>query len=234
VNSTGRADPRRGPHHGLDLVDIYLRLRLAFGHRHWWPGNGPFEITVGAILTQNTAWTNVEKALANLEDAVVRDWQGLFDFGPGKLEGHLRPAGYYNQKADRLRSLARWIVDDHHGSIEGVWDGLPTEVARQSLLARRGIGPETADSILLYAGGHATFVVDAYTRRILQRLGYQGSIEYHDVQRMFLSGLPTDVPLFNDYHAQIVELGKRHCRPGPRCEGCPLGNLCVFGPIKTM
>ena len=156
----------KGAHAGLRRA--YELMRERFGHQHWWPGETPFEVCVGAILTQNTAWTNVERAIANLKSARVLEPGKLFAMPEAKLAELIRPAGYFNVKARRLRSFLRVLVGEFGGDLEKLFAG-ETSVVRERLLAIHGVGPETADSMLLYAGGHSSFVIDAYTKRIFQR-----------------------------------------------------------------
>jgi endonuclease-3 related protein len=221
-------------------------MHRAAGHQGWWPGETPFEVCVGAILTQNTAWRNVERALANLKAAGVLAPRRMLDLPARRLARLLRPAGYFNVKARRLRAFLRVLVRDHGGELTRLFAG-DTATVRARLLAIHGIGPETADSMLLYAGGHLRFVVDAYTRRIFQRHGWwrpgarraghrqSSRDEYHSLQELCegaLAHLPPAARLdyWQDYHAQLVRIGKDHCRPrGARCETCPLKPLLPGG-----
>ena len=204
----------------LDL--FYHRLFEAFGPQGWWPGRTPLEIIVGAILTQNTNWKNVEKALARLDTAGALDWAKLRDIPHGQLAELIRPAGYYNVKSKRLKNVVAWLWKACDADLSRLRQRPLTEL-REEMLRVNGIGPETADSILLYALGFATFVVDAYTRRMLERHGLiQADASYEDMRSLFQSSLPADEPRFNEYHALIVQLGKTNCRPTPKCEGCPL------------
>jgi len=206
---------------------VYNRLFARFGPQHWWPASTPFEMAVGAILTQSVSWRNVERAIANLAS------EGLLE--PAPLAGApielvaelVRPARYYWQKARRLQTFARHLVQRHGGSIEAMLRGETAKV-RSELLALEGIGPETADSILLYGGGHPVFVVDAYTRRLFHRIGvWDEKIGYAAMQERFHRALPADPGLFNEYHALIVRAGKEYCTARrPRCGGCPLASLC--------
>lgn len=204
------------------LKEVFERMRRAWGPQHWWPGETPFEVIVGAILTQNTAWTNVEKAIQNLKDEGLLDAKALLALPHSTLARLIRPSGYYNIKAKRLRSFLTWFVERFDGSVERMFE-MPLAALREELLAVKGIGPETADSILLYAGGVPKFVVDAYTYRILLRHGMIAEeATYEEIQELFESRLPRDVALWNEYHALLVHAGKEHCRSHPRCEGCPL------------
>ncbi len=210
-------------------MDVYRRLSAHFGPRHWWPADTPFEVIVGAILTQQVAWRNVEQAIGNLKEAGHLSVDGILSLSEEKLGLLIRPTRYYNQKARRLREICRLIQDNFAGDVEAF---LNQEAAalRAQLLAVRGIGKETADSIVLYAAGHPVFVVDQYTHRILQRLGLaHGRESYDDLQRLFTSNLPRDAALFNEYHALLVALGHHIClKARPRCEVCPLGDVCAY------
>jgi endonuclease III related protein len=209
-----------------ETLRVYRLLLRRFGHSGWWPGDTPFEVCLGAILTQNTAWTNVEKALARVRAAGRLSFDGLRGLPRGRLEALLRPSGTYRIKARRVRAFLSFIESRHGGRVEAMASCEP-RVLRRQLLEVDGIGPETADSIALYAAGHPLFVVDAYTRRVFGRLGLlRGGEPYDVVQRFFHRRLPSDPGLFNDYHAQIVRLAKEHCRTVPRCPSCPLEEVC--------
>jgi endonuclease-3 related protein len=207
---------------------IYQLLYDRFGDLDWWPADGPFEVMVGAVLTQRTAWRNVRVALENLKGAGVTDMASLLSTSRGDLEDLIRPSGTYRQKAGRLLELFRTVDEKGGGSLQTFLDR-PIHVLRADLLAIGGIGPETADSIVLYAAGKPCFVVDAYTRRILARLEIDRGRSYDEVARWFTSGLPEDVALFNNYHAALVELAKSNCRTVPICVDCPLLTLCPTG-----
>lgn len=231
--SAGSPDPTLA----RTLRQAYWLMRRRFGHQHWWPGETPFEVCVGAILTQNTSWTNVERAIANLKAAGVLEPHRLFAQPVARLVELIRPAGYFNVKARRLRAFLAVLVADFGGDLGRLLGG-PLLTARQRLLAIHGIGPETADSMLLYAGGQLTFVVDAYTRRIFARHGWcRAGADYAEVQRLCegaLNHLPADRRLdhWQDYHAQLVAVGKDFCRPRqPRCEACPLQPL--LKPVRA-
>jgi len=207
------------------LSEIYQRLFAHFGPQHWWPGDTPLEILVGAVLTQNTNWENVEKAIANLKAADLLDLHRLAATPTGILAELIRPSGYYNLKAVRLHNLIRAITAEHD-SLESFFAAGRDEL-REILLAVKGIGPETADSILLYAAEKPTFVIDAYTHRLLLRHGLiWEETGYYEMQELFLSSLPEDIAMFNEYHALIVKVGKEFCRKTrPRCGECPLQEL---------
>jgi endonuclease-3 related protein len=206
------------------LLEIYRRLLSAYGPQGWWPGDSAFEVAVGAILTQATNWKNAARAIANLKRAGALSPEGLWRLPAAEIAELIRPAGYFNQKAKRLRAFLE-LVREHDG-LEGLFS-LPIEELRERLLAVPGIGPETADSIVLYAAEKPSFVIDAYTRRILSRLGLiQGDEGYAELKRLFEENLPRDTGLYKEYHALLVRHGKVHCRARPRCGGCPLGDMC--------
>lgn len=212
------------------LREVYDRLLAAFGPQHWWPGQSPFEVLVGAVLVQNTSWRNVERAIENLRQRDLLQPDALYAVPLEELEELIHPAGYYRIKARRLRSLLALVVDRYGGSLDAMF-GTGLWALREELLAVHGIGPETADSILLYAGGLPTFVVDAYTHRVLARHGWiDFDADYHQIKEHFEASLPEDAALFNEYHALLVRLGKDYCRKtGPRCKECPLADLLPEG-----
>jgi len=203
-------------------MDLYTRLFNAFGPQHWWPGDTPFEVMVGAILTQNTNWGNVEKAIANLKNARSLEPERIHGMRKNRLAALIRPAGYFNIKAERLKSFIRFYLNHYSGSLAKM-KRTDADTLRDELLSVHGIGPETADSILLYALDKPVFVIDAYTKRVLSRHGilpYERT--YDKFQSLFHTALPSDRELFNEYHALFVRVGKEYCKPKPRCEGCPL------------
>ncbi|MFH1074842.1 MAG: endonuclease III domain-containing protein [Candidatus Firestonebacteria bacterium] len=208
------------------LLIIYDLLYGRFGPRHWWPGNTRIEIIIGAILTQNTAWSNVEKAIKNLKKARVLSVNKLRGISEKRLAGLIRPSGYYNVKAGRIKNFLEFLGIRYKGSI-GRMFGADLYKLRENLLAIKGIGRETADSIILYAGNKPIFVVDAYTKRILSRHGFIGKeAEYGEIQSLFMNNLPEDVRLFNEFHALIVELGKSICKSKhPLCNICPIRGI---------
>ena len=203
--------------------EVYTLLFEHFGPQGWWPGETDIEIIVGAILTQNTNWTNVTKAIDNLRAAGVLSFAALLDLAEEDLANQIRPSGYYNIKARRLKNLLFMIRDRYDGDLSRLL-GDETRRARANLLAVQGIGPETADSILLYAGKHPVFVVDTYTHRIFSRHGLIAEeSDYHSIQEEFEQCLPRDIDLYNEYHALLVMLGKPFCKKTrPLCEQCPL------------
>ncbi|MCG3128760.1 MAG: Endonuclease III [Phycisphaerae bacterium] len=215
------------------LPAIFGRLLDAYGPQHWWPGDSPTEVAVGAILTQNTAWTNVERAIKRMRQGGWLDWRRIDAAEAETLAEVIRPAGTFRVKAARLKALAHVVAARHGGSIERMLTrqtegSVPRTIdeIRAELLAIHGIGPETADAIMLYAGGHATFVIDTYTRRVLRRHFLAGANEAYDALRaLFMRSLPPDERVFNEYHALLVRVGKEHCGSVARCDGCPLAAL---------
>ena len=206
------------------LREIYRQLFDFFGHQHWWPGETPFEVLVGAVLTQNTGWANVELAISNLKNHGMLSFDLLEALPAEELARQIRPCGYYNLKARRLKNLLAHISSQFNGDLELFFGEEPQDL-RESLLQVKGIGPETADSIILYAANKPTFVVDAYTQRILFRHGLlaEDATDYHHIQELFLAVLPEDVAMFNEYHALLVRTGKEYCKKKkPRCQECPL------------
>lgn len=207
------------------LLQIYKLLLERFGPQYWWPGESRFEIIVGAVLTQNTNWANVEKAIANLRRAGVLNPRDLYELGPRELGELIRPAGYWRLKTERIRNLLQWLSEYYAGQLEAL-ESVATSQLRQELLSIKGIGPETADSILLYAFEREIFVVDTYTARIVCRhelMEYGAG--YEELQELFDSNLPADAELFNEFHALLVRTAKEYCRPRARCDGCPLESL---------
>jgi endonuclease-3 related protein len=217
----------------MTLADVYRRLFDAFGPQHWWPGETPIEVVVGAVLAQNTSWANVEKAIAKLREAELLDPHVLVDMPVEELEEYIRSAGYFRIKAQRLHSLMQFLVERFDGSLEQMFC-TPLAELRPALLSVKGVGPETADSILLYAGQLPTFVVDAYTYRIFTRHGWiEPEADYAALQAYCQSQLPDDVQLFNEFHALLVRVGKDFCRKTePRCAQCPLRELLPPGGLR--
>ena len=207
------------------IIEIYHKLYHAFGPQHWWPGDSPFEIAVGAILTQNTNWANVEKAIASLKNKRALSAKGIHEMKTEKLALFIRPAGYFNVKARRLKAFIHFLTNDYHGSM-GRMKNEKLDTLRTKLLNVHGIGPETADSILLYALDNPIFVIDAYTKRALSRHSVINHDEnYERIQDLFHETLKRDTELFNEYHALFVRLGKTYCRKKPLCDGCPLEGM---------
>ncbi|MGC9327804.1 MAG: endonuclease III domain-containing protein [Candidatus Hinthialibacter sp.] len=206
----------------IDLMEVYQTLLHHFGHRNWWPGETPMEICIGAILTQNTNWKNVERAIANLKQAHFLSYKGLKDAPLDRVRECIRPSGYYNQKALKLKAFTVFLAKEYSGSLAKMFRE-ETPILRQKLLRVKGIGPETADSILLYAGRHPVFVIDLYTYRIVTRHGWlPEETRYEELQEFFQDNIPPDVDLYNDFHAQLVAAGANYCRKTPQCEECPL------------
>ncbi len=207
------------------LTEMYHLLCKAFGPQRWWPGETPFEIAVGAILTQNTNWGNVEKAINNLKKQKSLNAKTLHNMADKKLALLIKPAGYYNIKTKRLKNFLDFFTNHYKGSIEKMKTE-DKEALREKLLNINGIGPETADSILLYALEKPIFVIDAYTKRVLKRHNVVSEkADYYELQEIFHKNLPQDTTLFNEFHALFVKLGKDFCRTKPRCEACPLKGI---------
>jgi endonuclease-3 related protein len=215
----------------LSLTQIYERLFKRYGPQYWWPTKTLFEVIVGAILTQSTAWTNVEKAIENLRRAVTLSPEALQRIPEKDLAVLIHSCGYYNVKARKLKAFVNWFGGRYDFNLEKMF-ATDTMNLRGELLGVYGIGEETADSILLYAGNKPIFVIDAYTRRIVDRLGLAPeSNSYSACQNFFMANLPPDAALFNEYHALFVRLGKEQCRKKPVCEGCCLRGECK-GKLK--
>jgi endonuclease-3 related protein len=207
------------------LMKIYSRLHEAYGPRHWWPGDTPFEVMVGAILTQNTSWRNVEKAIQNLKQKGVLNPNGIHQLKRSQLASLIKSSGYFRIKADRLKAFLNFLFKNYNGNIENMKKE-KLETLRQKLLEVKGIGPETADSILLYGLRKPIFVVDAYTKRILSRHGIVSErASYEEIQKLCMDHLPHEERLFNEYHALLVHLGKTLCKRVPRCDICPLSGI---------
>ncbi len=207
------------------LIEIYQLLYDAFGPQHWWPGDTRIEIITGAILTQNTNWSNVEKAINNLKATECLSEEKLHSVELSQLAELIRPAGYYNIKAKRLRNFLDWLFENYDGELSNL-ETVNTGQFREELLSVKGIGRETADSILLYAFNRPVFVVDAYTARITMRHKLiELDADYEQLRYLFESNLPEDIQLFNEYHALLVRTGKEFCRPKAKCPSCPLEKL---------
>jgi endonuclease-3 related protein len=204
------------------LLSIYETLRAHYGELHWWPARTPFEVMVGAVLTQNTAWSNVEKAIAGFGEKLSPEF--VADAGLAELTEIIRPAGFFNQKAAYLKAVTAWYAG--YGYDVQTVQKEPLAKLRAELLSTKGVGQETADSILLYAFGFPTFVVDAYTVRLCGRYPIPAGKSYSAVKAYFEGNLPKSAEVYNDFHAQIVINAKEHCRKKPLCGGCPLGGTC--------
>lgn len=209
------------------LQEIFDRLYRYFGPRHWWPAETPFEVIVGAILTQNVAWKNVEKAIANLKGAGLLTPEAMMRARPEELEPHIRPTGYYRVKARKLKAFIDYLQERYGGSLE-VMFAQPLDRLRAEILDVFGIGLETADAILCYAGNYPIMVMDAYTRRVFSRLGFfKEKATYQEMQDFFMANLPRDNRLYNEYHALIDGLANQIClKKKPACNRCPLVELC--------
>jgi endonuclease III related protein len=221
-----RSKAHRGTKRSADPFDparLHSILKARYGPSGWWPGDSPLEVIVGAVLTQNTAWVNVEKALLNLKRDGMLDLRKLHEADLCGLASLIRPSGYYNIKARRLKNLVHTVMSVGQGDLARFL-GLEAPALRKTLLEVNGIGKETADSICCYAGDKTVYVVDAYTRRILVRHGAPvESAEYDEIRLLFEQGLPGDLMVYKDLHAYLVFVGKEFCRPkNPRCEDCPL------------
>jgi endonuclease-3 related protein len=205
---------------------IYGLLFDHFGPQYWWPGESPFEIMVGAVLTQNTNWRNVSKAIENLRDAGFLTYSSFQQLSIDEIASYIRPSGYYNLKSKRLKNLMNMIAERYDGELDHFLADTH-ETCRENLLSVKGVGPETADSILLYACEHPAFVIDAYTHRIFSRHQLvDEETEYEIMQEIFLSNLVEDVKFFNEYHALIVKTASTYCKKSnPLCESCPLQGI---------
>ncbi|MCF6266118.1 MAG: endonuclease III domain-containing protein [Desulfuromusa sp.] len=212
----------------INLQRTYQKLLDYYGTRNWWPAETPFEVIVGAILTQNTNWKNVEKAIANLRQVDALTLEVILNLELAALEQLIRPSGFFRQKAERLQFFCRYLQEYHQGSLDHLFNR-KLNLVREELLRLKGIGPETADSILLYAGQRPSFVVDAYTYRLFGRLGaLSGKEKYSEVRDFFMSHLPQDIQLYNEYHALIVIHCKDFCRKKPLCSNCPITDICLY------
>ena len=215
------------------LDEVYQRLYESFGPQNWWPAESAFEVVLGAVLVQNTAWKNVEKALENLRQADLLSAEALYYLRPEELEELIRPAGYFRMKTRRLRNLLRYLFEHYNGSLDTLFK-LDTETLREQLLEINGVGPETADSILLYAANRPIFVVDTYTHRVLKRHGWiDYEADYATVQAHFQAHLEPDPQLYNEFHALLVRVGHLYCGKTPRCEECPLAEWLPADGICT-
>lgn len=226
--SDGEAAIRSAMMGNKTIERIYACLYAEFGTQNWWPADTPFEVVLGAVLTQNTRWENVRMALDNVRAAGVLEPSALAALGEMELQELIRPAGFFRQKGATVRRVLDVLLEGYGADLEDLLHGDTVEV-RTRLLNIKGIGPETADSILLYAGKHPIFVIDAYTRRICSRIGLcDPDATYAELQHMFMQALPQDAALYNEYHALLVELAKRCCSKNrPTCEACPLKDMCA-------
>lgn len=222
----------------MTYLSVYQALYQHYGPQHWWPGDSPFEVMVGAVLTQNTAWTNVEKAIANLKSEDCLEPSSIAEMPHDHLAALIRPAGYFNVKANRLRNFCVWLQQQGGESPLKEWQ---TNELRHGLLSVNGVGPETADDMMLYAFEHPVFVIDAYTRRLFSRLGMiEGDEGYETLRHGFEESLSSEVTktrqrvtLYNEFHALIVVHAKDYCRKRPLCNACCLENLCPESKVKN-
>jgi len=213
------------------LMQVYQRLYRRYGPQGWWPGDGPLDVVIGAILTQSAAWTNVEKALQNLKDAGCWSLEAIDRCAQEDLASIVRPSGYFNAKARKLKAFAHHVCHHYGGRLEAFFNQETVEL-RSELLSIHGIGPETADDILVYAAGKPSFVIDAYTRRIMERMGLINpgkKASYEECQSRFQESLPADAQLYNEYHALLDQHAKVACTKVPRCPNCCLLDLCLTG-----
>ena len=215
------------------LLEIYNRLFKEYGPQHWWPAETPLEVILGAILTQSVAWTGAERALNNLKRAECVSLQTLRDISEAELATLIRPSGYFNAKAKKVKAFVHHLWDNYDGDLASM---LSRDLAdlRPELLSIHGIGKETADDIVLYAAGQPSFVIDSYTRRVVQRLGLDPLEEsYGSYQSLFNDGLPAEPELFKEYHALLDQHAKVTCRKKPQCAGCCLLDMCPAGVLQT-
>jgi endonuclease-3 related protein len=212
----------------MNLLDIYNKLESHFSPQRWWPADTPFEVVVGAILTQNTSWKNVERAIENLKNEDVLGPGGIYRIPEEQLETLLVPSGFFKVKTKRLKHFINFLFEKYGGDLDRLLS-LEPALLRDELLGINGIGKETADSIILYAADKPSFVVDAYTKRVFERLGMLNKdAEYDEIKQLFEEDLPQDVRLYNEFHALIVVLAKDICKKKPVCEKCPLNDACTF------
>jgi endonuclease III related protein len=206
------------------LLRIFEALLMSFGKRYWWPGESQLEIALGAILTQNTAWSNVEKAIQNLRNKSLLDVKKLYEIDTAYLGEIIKPSGFFNIKSKRLKNFVKLLYEEYSENINNL-EKMENKALRKLLLSIDGIGFETADSIMLYALNKPIFVVDAYTKRFLKNHKiYSNSLDYHEIQNFFMDNLPHDIYLFNEFHALIVYLCQHYCKKMPNCTRCPLQN----------
>lgn len=214
-----------------DLQEIYSRLLESFGPQHWWPADTPFEVIIGAILTQQTAWKNVEIAIENLKKANLLDVKSLHGASTERIEKEVQPTGFYRRKSKSVKNFIDFLMEEYQGDVKKMVAEYGQKL-REKLLTVKGIGHETADSILLYACDKLFFVVDTYTKRALRRLGMIETDSYEQIRSFSENSLPRDLNLYKEFHALFVELGKRFCKAKPICEKCPLNDICPY-PRKT-
>lgn len=214
-----------------NTLQLYRKLFDSLGPQQWWPADSPWEVMIGAVLVQNTAWKNVERAIENLREADLILPQRLVEINQAELSELIKPAGYYRLKAKRLQNLMRFVVDEYDSSLE-VMKNVEMQRMRAELLTVNGVGPETADSILLYALEQPALVVDTYTLRIFARHGWiDYGADYHQLQEHLASELPEDVSTYNELHALLVHVGHHYCRRQPKCQECPLREMLPEGGV---
>ncbi|HIE34134.1 MAG TPA: endonuclease III domain-containing protein [Candidatus Altiarchaeales archaeon] len=210
----------------LKLMQIYQRLLERFGKQNWWPAETEFEVIVGAILTQASNWNNVERAINNLKSSNLMSAESIRKTDIEEISNLIRPVGYYNEKSRKLKIFVNFLYERYEGNLTKLFE-LDTEKLRRELLSVWGIGQETADSIILYAANKPTFVIDAYTKRIMSKLGFATEdTTYHDLKKFFELRIPNDIRIYKEFHALLVELGKNYCKVKPRCDICPLNDMC--------
>jgi len=214
----------------IDLAQIYRKLLKHLGKQYWWPAETRFEVIIGAILTQQTTWKNVEIAIENLKDKGLLDPISLATAPLDHVEALIRHTGFYRQKARRIINFSKYLVTKYDGSLDKFFSG-PQKQIRRELLSLKGIGQETADSILLYAADRLTFPIDAYTKRLCERLGIK-ELKYETLRKFFESNLPRDLETYKEFHALIDKLGKTYCKTKPQCSNCPLVDDCIY-PYKS-
>ena len=214
----------------MDLTKIYQKLLKHFGKQYWWPAETRYEVIIGAILTQQTTWKNVELAIKNLRDRGLLNPDSLATALPSKVEELVRHTGFYRQKTKRIINFSKFVVTKYNGSLDKFFSG-PQEQIRRELLSLEGIGPETADSILLYAADRVSFPIDAYTIRLCERLGIE-ELGYEKLREFFENSLPRDLEIYKEFHALIDKLGKTYCKTKPQCSACPLKNQCSYSSEK--
>jgi endonuclease-3 related protein len=215
------------------LIDIYNKLLSEYGPQCWWPGDGPLDVVIGAVLTQNTSWSNVEKAILNLKHSDLWSLESIHNINQDKLAGIIRPSGYFNQKARKLKAFAEHVCARYEGNLE-IFLSLELPILRQELLSIYGVGPETADDILVYAASKPSFIVDVYTKRVLGRIGVieaKQGVGYEVYQKLIQDQLPRDVQLYNEFHALLDYHAKYTCKKIPLCTDCLLLDVCESGRV---
>ncbi|MFB6076386.1 MAG: endonuclease III domain-containing protein [Candidatus Aenigmatarchaeota archaeon] len=215
------------------LREIHSKLMEEFEGEEWWPHNSKFEVIVGAILTQNTSWENVQTALDEMKEKDIMDMKSIVEIDREELEETIRSSGYYKQKAKRLKRISKHIFQDYD-SVKEFFEGRDIDELREELLNIKGIGKETADAMILYAGERPTFVVDAYTKRVFGRIGMDVGDKYDEIKAFFEENLPSDPKLYDEYHGLLIELAKEYCKKKPECKGCPISHICGYFEKNTI